>query len=169
MCKNFKESQKREEHMWNAYGSIIKDILTKNNPLAKIERINGILDYLCGIDAVVVNPLRNINSIRFISLRILNNNYDTFTFRKTHSNKQDELEKLLSLYNPSPSYHIQITEGKLGTQIAILDVLKLSMYVEKNIEFWEIISNYIKKAERNDYYSIPIAKFKRFIKVIDLK
>jgi hypothetical protein len=43
------------------------------------------------------------------------------------------------------------------------------MHVEKNIEFWEIISNYIKKAERNDYYSIPIAKFKRFIKIIDLK
>jgi hypothetical protein len=166
--KDFKQSQVREDYMWSTYGTIIKDTLTKNNPDSKIERVNGMLDYDCGIDAVVKLPMNGTYSVRFISLRILNHNYDNFTFRIPHTKSKKELFKLLSPYNPAPYYHVQITEGCNGTQIAVLNIFKLSKYVEDNPEFWEVISNYIKKGERNNYYSIPKAKFERFIKIVNI-
>lgn len=165
---DFKHSQVREEYMWDKYSFTIKDILTKNNPSSRMERISGILDYECGIDAVVMNPYSKNNSIRFVSLRILNDNYLNFTFRIPHTGKKRELEKLLSNTNPTPFYHIQITEGCAGTQLAILNINKLSEYVKEHSEFWLNISQYIVRKERNNYYSIPISKFKRFIKVYQI-
>jgi len=162
---DFKTSQSMEEYMWTKYSAIIKDVLTKNNPNSKMERVSGILDYECGIDAVILNPNFKSNSIRFISLRILNHNYSNFTFRIPHTNKKRELDKLLSSENPTPYYHIQITEGCNGTQIAMLNINKLSEYVEQHPEFWFVISEYIIRGERNNYYSIPMNKFKRFIKI----
>ena len=165
---DFKQNQVREDYMWKTYGKLIKDTLTKNNPNSKMERINGMLDYDCGIDAVVKLPMNGTYSIRFVSLRILNDNYDNFTFRIPHTNSKKELFKLLSPYNPAPYYHVQITEGCNGTQLAILNVFKLSQYVEEYPEFWAVISNYIKQGERNNYYSIPIKMFQRFIKVVNI-
>jgi hypothetical protein len=166
---DFKESQKREEYMWHKYSNTIKNVLTRNNPNTTMERITGMLDFDCGIDAVVKLPIKKSYSIRFISLRILQNNYNNFTFRIPDSNFKPELYKLLDTFNPSPYYHVQITEGNDGTQIAILNLYKLSEYVIENPMFWFKIMEYREKCNRNDYYSIPIAKFKRFIKVIDLK
>jgi hypothetical protein len=107
-------------------------------------------------------------SIRFVSLRILNDNYDNFTFRIPDTKSKKELLKLLSPYNPSPFYHVQITEGCNGTQIAMLNIYKLSKYVEENPEFWSVISDYIKIGDRNSYYSIPMKKFKRFMKIVNI-
>jgi len=165
---NFKQNQVREEYMWKTYSTIIKDTLTNNNPNSKMERVNGMLDFDCGIDAVVKLPLNGTYSIRFVSLRILNDNYSNFTFRIPSTGKKRELEKILSPYNPSPYYHVQITEGCNGTQVAILNINKLSKYVEEYPEFWFVISQYVVKGERNNYYSIPISKFKRFIKVVNI-
>lgn len=166
--EDFKTSQSMEEYMWKTYSIIIRDILTKSNPHARIERVDGILDYECGIDGIVMNPYQGNNSIRFISLRVLNNNYSTFTFRIPQTGKKRELSKLLSTTNPTPYYHIQITEGSAGTQIAILNINKLSQYVKEHTEFWLNIIQYIKVGRRNNYYSIPIEKFKRFIKVYQI-
>jgi len=165
---NFKTNQQREEYMWKAYGETIKNVITNSNPLAKIERVSGMLDSYCGIDAVVNNKINDVDSIRFISLRILNNNYNNFTFRVPTSGSKMELLKLLHQYNPTPYYHIQITEGSRGTQIAILNIEKLIEYVNENNTFWAVIQEYLVKGERNNYYSIPISKFKRFIKIIEL-
>jgi len=165
---DFKQNQVREDFMWNTYGTIIKDTLTNNNPNSKMERVNGMLDYDCGIDAVVKLPMNGTYSIRFVSLRILNDNYSNFTFRIPDTNNKKELFKLLSPYNPAPFYHVQITEGWNGTQIAILNINKLSQFVDENPEFWSEISNYIKKGERNSYYSIPMVKFKRFMKIVNI-
>ena len=164
---DFKESQKKEELMWSKYGTVIKDILTLNNPNSKIERINGMLDYSCGIDAVILNPI-GVDSIRFVSLRMIKGFYDTLTFRIPHTNSKKELFKLLSPHNPAPYYHVQITEGNKGTQVVILNINKLSKYVIANPEFWNTISNYIVKAERNNFYAIPIKKLKRFCKVTNI-
>jgi hypothetical protein len=165
---DFKQNQVREDYMWKTYGTIIKDTLTNNNPLSKMERINGMLDYDCGIDAVIKLPMNDSYSIRFVSLRILNDNYDNFTFRIPDTKSKKELLKLLSPYNPSPFYHVQITEGCNGTQIAMLNIYKLSKYVEENPEFWSVISDYIKIGDRNSYYSIPMTKFKRFMKIVNI-
>ena len=165
---DFKQNQVREDYMWTTYGTIIKDTLTNNNPNSKMERVNGMLDFDCGIDAVVKLPLNGAYSIRFVSLRILNDNYSNFTFRIPDTKSKKELFKLLSPYNPSPFYHVQITEGWNGTQIAILNINKLSKYVEENPEFWNVISDYVKKGERNSYYSIPMTKFKRFMKIVNI-
>lgn len=165
---NFKTNQQREEYMWKAYGETIKNVITNSNPMAKIERVNGMLDSYCGIDAVINNKTNNINWVKFLSLRILNNNYKTFTFRIPDTGCEKELSKLFKSYNPTPHYHIQITEGDKGTQIAILSIEKLKIYVDENISFWNTINEYIVKGKRNSYYSIPISKFKRFIKIIEL-
>ena len=165
---NFKVSQQMEERMWNEYSAIIKDVLTKGNPNSKMERVSGILDYECGIDAVVINPDLKDNSIRFVSLRILNNNYSNFTFRIPHTNKKRELDKLLSSSNPTPYFHVQITVGNNRTQLAVLNINKLSEYVEQHPEFWFVISEYIVRGERNNFYSIPMTKFKRFIKIYQI-
>lgn len=165
---NFKSNQQREEYMWKSYGETIKNIITNNNPKAKIERVNGMLDSYCGIDAVINNQSKYANWIKFLSLRILNNNYKTFTFRIPDTGSEKELSKLFKSYNPTPHYHIQITEGNKGTQIVVLNIETLKIYVEENISFWKVIEQYKVKGERNSYYSIPICKFKRFIKVIEL-
>ena len=166
--KDFKQSQVREDYMWNTYGTLIKDTLTKNNPDSKIERVNGMLDFDCGIDAVIKLPMNGTYSVRFISLRILSDNYSDFTFRIPTSKAPKELFKLLSPYNPAPYYHVQITEGCNGTQIAILNINTFSIYVAENPEFWHIISDYIKIGKRNNFYSIPMAKFQRFIKIVNI-
>jgi hypothetical protein len=167
--KSFEENQKRENYMWQTYGETIKNILTNSNPRAKIEKIEGMLDSYCGIDAVINNPSKYNSWIKFLSLRILNNNYKTFTFRIPTSGSEIELSKLFKSYNPTPHYHIQITEGSKGTQISMLNIERLAMYVDENPSFWQVIKQYIKKGDRNNYYSIPIAKFKRFIKIIELE
>jgi hypothetical protein len=166
---DFKENQKREEYMWNKYSNTIKKSLTRNNSNASIERISGMLDFDCGIDAVVKLPYKKSYSIRFISLRILKNNYNNFTFRIPDSKFKSELFKLTDTFNPSPYYHIQITEGNNGTQIAILNLHKFSEYVIENPVFWFKIMEYRVKGKRNDFYSIPITKFKRFIKIVHIK
>ena len=167
--KNFKQSQDRENYMWQTYGDTIKNVLTNSNPNATIEKVEGMLDYFCGIDAVVNNKIKDLNQIRFISLRILNNNYNNFTFRVPTNGSRMELLKLLHQYNPTPYYHVQITEGSKGTQIAILNIEKLIEHVNDDNTFWAVIQQYLKKGDRNNYYSIPIAKFKRFIKIIELE
>jgi hypothetical protein len=159
----FIDRQKNEDRMWDKHKELIKNTLTKNSKDAILERVTGILDYDCAIDAVIKLSELGIYQVRFISLRMLNNNYNHFTFRIPSTKAPKELFKLLSPYNPTPYYHLQITEGNSGLQIAVLDLHKLSIYIKENPSFWETIQRYIKVGKRNDYYNIPMSKFERFM------